>query len=378
MLHPRHVNHKWLVPALILCVLLSGAPVYPAEGEPSPAIVAEPWPAADQMFRKDDRWLGGDGGSSIDLGDGRVLWLFGDSFIAASNRHLRSESVFIRNSVAIQSGYDPLSAGIRFYWKVKNNTPQSFFPGKGTLWFWPGQGVVTNGFLLIFLLEIEPSDNDLGFDFAGWKAVRIFNYKDEPEEWNLCWTEIAKNPQRMITGSGGLVMADDYLYAFSSDESKTHDVYLARWPIKEVARGDLRNPRWWIGRPGGWCGQDKLRDKPAKVFTKGQTEFTVNYEPHLGGFVQIQSTGFGSADIAFRTARRLVGPWSPLRRLYRPKEYGTRDIFIYAGKAHPEQSGSDMIITYVVSHLDSYRVLNDRSLYYPRFLKCRIIGNIVR
>ena len=179
-------------------------------------------------------------------------------------------------------------------------------------------------------------------------------------------------------GSGGLLLVDGYLYAYSSDGSKPHDVYLARWPIKEVARGDLKNPQWWVGHPKEWCRQDKLRDKLEKVFTNGQTEFTVNCEPRLGGFVQIQTTGFGSADIAFRTARHLVGPWSPLKRLYRPREYGTKDIFIYAGKAHPEQSGADMIITYVVSHLDSDWVLNDRSLYYPRFLKCRIIGNNVR
>ncbi len=377
MLRPRRDHYKWLFLVLTLCVLLSGSIAPLAEGISSPTIVAAPWPAADQMFRKDHRWLGGDGGSSIDLGDGRVLWLFGDSFIAAGDRHLRSESVLVRNSIAIQSGYDPLSATIRFHWRVKNNIPQSFFPEEGTTWFWPGQGVVTNGFLLIFLLEILPSDNDLGFEFSGWKALRVSNFEDEPSEWNMCWSETPRNPYPIITGSGSVLLADGYLYAFSSDESKTHDVYLARWPIKEVAGGDLKNPQWWAGHPGGWCEQGKLQDKPTTIFTKGQAEFTVHYEPRLGGFVQIQTTGFGSADIAFRTAKHLVGPWSSLERLYRPKEYGAKDILLYAGKAHPEQSGSDMIITYVVSHLDFHRILNDRNIYYPRFLKCKIIPNIV-
>jgi hypothetical protein len=40
---------------------------------------AEPWPEADALFRGDAHWVGGDGCYSIDLGDGRVLWTFGDS-----------------------------------------------------------------------------------------------------------------------------------------------------------------------------------------------------------------------------------------------------------------------------------------------------------
>ncbi len=92
---PGRAHHKWPLLALTLCVLLSGPIVPLVESASSHGVVADPWPAADQMFRKDHRWLGGDGGNSIDLGDGSVLWFFGDSFIVASNRHIRSESLFI-------------------------------------------------------------------------------------------------------------------------------------------------------------------------------------------------------------------------------------------------------------------------------------------
>ncbi len=377
MFRPWRACHRWVFLVFTLWVILGGAVVPRVEGATSPTLEAEPWPAADRMFKKDPRWLGGDGGSSVDLGDGRVLWLFGDSFVATTTRHLRTESALIRNSIAIQTGYDPVSATVRFYWRKKNNRPQSFFPEEGMTWSWPGQGIVTDGFLLIFLLQIRPADNDLGFEFAGSKALRVFNFKNKPEKWRLCRASTPPNPYRIITGSGGIVRDDGYLYAFCPDESKTHDVYLARWPGEEVRQGNLKNPQWWAGHPRGWCEQDRLQDRPATILADGQTEFTVHYEPRLGRFVEIQTTGFGPADIAFRTAKDLVGPWSGLKRLYRPEEYGARDVSLYAGKAHPEQTGSDMIITYVVSHLDFYRILTDRGIYYPRFLKCKIIQNMV-
>jgi hypothetical protein len=39
-------------------------------------------PEADRLFHSDPRWLGADAAFSIDLGGGRVWWLFGDSFVA--------------------------------------------------------------------------------------------------------------------------------------------------------------------------------------------------------------------------------------------------------------------------------------------------------
>jgi hypothetical protein len=63
-----------------------------------------PWPEADLLFRTNPKWIGSDCAYSIDLGNKRVLWLFGDSVIAASKKNIRRQSVMIRNSVGIQSG----------------------------------------------------------------------------------------------------------------------------------------------------------------------------------------------------------------------------------------------------------------------------------
>ena len=78
------------------------APVQPLSSE---LIQVEPWPEADTLFRSNPRWMGSDDAYSIDLGDGRTLWLFGDTFISRTFLNTRRLSTMIRNSVAIQSGY---------------------------------------------------------------------------------------------------------------------------------------------------------------------------------------------------------------------------------------------------------------------------------
>ena len=84
-------------------------------------IEAQRWEEADKIFRSDSRWLGGDGATSVDLGHGRVLWLFGDSFIDLSGSGVRRTSDLVRNSIAIQKGYDPTTAEMQFSWKMKEN-----------------------------------------------------------------------------------------------------------------------------------------------------------------------------------------------------------------------------------------------------------------
>lgn len=129
------------------------------ESSPEPPssdlIQVEPWSEADALFRTNPRWLGSDDAYSVDLGNGRALWLFGDSFIATSRMNNRIQSEMIRNSVAIQSGYDPSTASMQFYWRTQDGEPRSFFPEEDEIWFWPGHGIVSGDNLLIFLMAIR-------------------------------------------------------------------------------------------------------------------------------------------------------------------------------------------------------------------------------
>ena len=337
----------------------------------SDTIQAEPWLEADALFCSNPKWLGGDDAYSIDLGNERILWLFGDSFIATSDNNIRNESVMVRNSVGIQSGYDPSTASIQFYWNSQNSQPQSFFPQENDIWFWPGHGIKLGDKLLILLMAIRSSQDDW-FESAGWGAVMISEPGKEPSEWQLEWLDSPANNFNIVVGSGSVIQIEDYVYAFSSEEPRVHNIYLVRWPISQAAAGNLSQLQWWTGNETGWVFQQNLDGKPMSVFSGGQTEFMVHYEPLLGQYLEIQTMGFGPADMAFRLADHPTEPWTNPERFYRPEEHNIKDIMIYAGKAHPHLTGADLILTYATNYFDFGKLVNDESVYYPRFLKATI------
>jgi hypothetical protein len=96
-----------------------------------PALSAQSWPEADLLFRNDPSWLGADDAYSIDLGNGRVLWLFADTFIALRPGGTRHQSKMIRNSVAIQQGLRSF-LGIDKILLARNARQASFFFRRAT------------------------------------------------------------------------------------------------------------------------------------------------------------------------------------------------------------------------------------------------------
>ena len=62
-------------------ILVLGFGLATASAAEQPCFDAQPWADADRMFRSSSEWLGGDSAFSIDLGNDRTLWLFGDSWI---------------------------------------------------------------------------------------------------------------------------------------------------------------------------------------------------------------------------------------------------------------------------------------------------------
>ncbi|MGA6925031.1 MAG: DUF4185 domain-containing protein [Desulfosarcina sp.] len=330
------------------------------------------WSAADGLFHQDSRWLGADDAHSVDLNDGRILWLFGDTFIAPDGSPQRARADLIRNSIGIQTGSDPSTAAMAFFWRrMAVQRPASFFAESGFRWFWPGDGMRIGNRLLIFLTMIEPAENDLGFAVAGWRSVRVENPDAVPGRW--CIEAARQAPHRFVValGAGGVLLHGGYLYAYGTPPSG-NAAYLARWPEQKAGVGDLRDPQWWCGNDLGWQNESSLKGLPAALFIDGQAEFGVHYEPRVDRYIQIQTIGFGAVDLGFRTAARPEGPWSPLNRFYSPQEASASGILIYAAKSHPFLTGADLVVTYATNYLDSRRLMASSELYYPRFLKVAV------
>jgi len=327
-------------------------------------IEAAPWPQADRLFRSDPLWLGGDAAFSVDLGHGRVLWLFGDSFIATKPGQTRRQAAFVRNSVAIETGYNPAHATIRFYSGHRLGKPASFVPNEDAEWFWPMRGIrLGNRLLLFYMRETANADkHSLGFQSVGWNAFMIDNPDAEPSQWKLRKLTGPEMRGKMFIGMA-VLRAGSFVYAFVLNDA-SHNAYLLRWPIDEAAAGRLSSPQWWCGAVEGWQQNPAHRQV---VIPDAGSEFSVQRDPR-GGFLHVAGKGFGASTVVIRHADHLEGPWSEPQMIYRPPESNAPHAFVYAEKAHPELRGADLIVTYAANG-SIERVAKDMSLYFPRFVR---------
>jgi len=322
----------------------------------------------NSFFRNDKVWRGADGAASVDLGKGRVLWLFSDGFIASDSSASRKNSKMIRNSVAIQNGYDLNNATIRFYWNSSGKEPHSFFPEQGENWYWTGHGAMVREKLILFLTRMKGVKSGLGFEAVAWEAVLVDNPQDEPSRWKMKYLE-SPDTFGTIVGSAAVLTDESYLYAFSVLEPGSHEAYLLRWNINQVTAGDLPSPQWWFN--GQWAGR-KTREPVPKALFVGATEYSVHWDASLKKYLQIQSHGFGAGSIGLRMADHLQGPWTDLRLFHTPDYTGITKPFMYAAKAHPELTSDGLVITYHINSFDFGELVANQDIYFPKFVEIKI------
>ena len=330
---------------------------------------ARAWPEADALFLNHSHWIGADGAFSVDLGNERTLWLFGDSWINPEGEGTRDGAWLVRNTVGIQHGSDPSRASIEFFWGDEDGSGAFLDAAEGH-WYWPGHGIRLGDRLLLFLNRIAAAPDDgLGFDSVGWGAVFLENVDDDPSTWRIANQHTGIDHQGIQLGFGGVLGHEGYLYAFGTpDEDKSHPVHAARWDIERVLDGDLPDPEWWTGPETGWTSNVSEHASQA-IFDQGQSELTIHYDEVLGKFIAVQTVGFGPAYVAMRSAESLTGPWTSPQQIYMPPEYDRQNAMIYAGKAHPRLRGAETVLTYTTNSFEFAEHFSDPSIYYPRFVR---------
>ena len=360
---------RWLLVPLLLVACEAPPHLTNADGGTLCASAGSAWPEADALFQRDPAWLGADAAYTVDLGKARVLWLFGDTFIARGAVRQRTDAYFIRNSAALQSGsYDPSAASAKFAWKT-GGTPSSWFPENGTSWHWPAGGVRLTTRLLLFWTIIHPASNAFGFEAAGPRVVSVDSPDSDPSSW--AFTDVKFPTPAFPVALQAPVVSGTYLFVYAIREPGDHHVYIARVPLKGAEVGDFSGTTWYTP-DRGWQDVANLGGEPAVVFpgagTDNAPEFSVQAQKD-GTFLAVQSVGFGATQIAVRTAPAPEGPWTAPCAVFQPSESSAQGAFVYAGKGHPGLLGADVVATYAANSLTSGKVLTDMSLYFPRFVK---------
>jgi hypothetical protein len=336
---------------------------------------------ANPLFHQDPRWLGADAALSTPLAPGRTLWLFGDTFIALSDKHVRTESTMVHNTVAIQTGDDPRTAAMVFSWRTNaDSPPDAFFPERGSHYFWPGCGIrLSEGPLVVFLYDIVNTNGEqFGFKCTGYALALVDNPDAPAAAGEPRIVPVATSAFDAVPATA-LVREGDYVVALAIRENGTHAGALVRYPAAALAQGDVSHAEWWAGNARGWVSASALgANGPTFVLDDAGAECSIHWDARTKSYIHIASYGFGATTIGMRTAPNLTGPWSEPVTVYRPPESDGPHPFVYAAKAHPELIGphpDDLVLTYATNSFtfgDLFTPEGERSLYWPQFVVVKV------
>ncbi|OAI57105.1 hypothetical protein AYO47_08345 [Planctomyces sp. SCGC AG-212-M04] len=337
---------------------------------------SEPAPEINAKFRSSEGWIGGDGAHSIDLGNNRTLWLFGDTFVGTIKDGWRSKSRIVHNSAGIQCSPDsPCTFVVRNDANGKATDLIRPLDGRGWLWF--QSGILVNDRLYLFLSQMDeptekarPQRTPLG----QWLAI-VENPQDDPREWCVNQVRIpfvSYSHSRDVTFGNAAVVEGKYLYVFGNDDPArliTLNCFLtvARVPIDRIAEMS----EWKFLRKGKWSRDFIHADRIAPFMS---SDLSVSYMPGLKRYLMVYTDCDVSSRIVARTAPTPIGPWSLQELVHESRDaYGDSRLYCYAGKAHPSlSSDGKLVISYLTSSTDTWQLATNPRLFWPMFVSVRM------
>jgi Domain of unknown function (DUF4185) len=359
---------SWVILWVALIPVLLGA---------GPPLVksAAPAPDLDALFERADGWIGADGAYSVALSPKRILWLFSDTWVGKIRDVRRTDATIVNNTVGVQGG-----VGERVTYSIARGPDGKaaalIVPSDGRGWFWLQAGVADGSRLLLFLNQVEKTDDNsvFGFRSVGLWLGTVANADKPPESWRV---EQVKMPNavfstdRMLAWGAAVLRVGDYLYVYGTDERRgkgppNRQMVVARVPAAAVGTFAA----WRYFRDGVW-----IEDARNASYLAGDIASDYSVTPFGKGYLAICTEKGLSPRIAGRIADRPWGPWSAPAVLYEcPEMSRDKRLFCYGAKAHPTlSSGQDLVVSYVVNSFDFWQVAREARLYWPRFVRVRLV-----
>lgn len=326
------------------------------------------------MFQRDCCGLtGADGIYSVLLPNGKTFWIFGDTFlgtVSTDGSREKIDPVFIRNSVALQSGFD-----LKTYYGKTGNRDASFFipPGapvgkvysEDSLWFWPGDAFVVGDEIKVFLSSFyQKGEGGWGFQWVGtWLAsidvntmkIKSMSKIDIQSDKEIHW------------GHAICDEADDYIYIYGLGNGKP---YVARVAKTENNDSDIKNASSWFFYNGKDWSQNINEVKPMIDFEGGEqfSVFKLNDK-----FVYLSQGGGFSHNIYAYNSSNPYSNWSKGKIIYEVPASENENIFPYNALAHPQfTKDGKLLISYCVNSFRMEDVFENADNYRPRFIRIPI------
>lgn len=382
---------------LAVCLLLMALLVeaVPAQVEPAP----EPPPPAEMLNAAfhdyGDRgaswqpgqprtWTGADTTFSVELPDGRTVWIFSDTFLSPSNACAASDpqpchkrefwvAPFINNSFIVQEADGTLSKTL---YGGTDESPTALIrpplPVNEGYFYWMGDGTVEGDRLHVFVRRYPKapvlSPTALGTDIATFRLpdLTLESITDGIGTGGVRPWAFAAPPVGSVvpvTWGAGILEREDYTYIYGTEEYPLNKhLHVARVPS-----GKLLTAPWEYFDGTGWT-TDALQSE--RVLADVAGELSVVETTH--GF-RLVTSRLGIAELLSYMAPKPEGPWGQRKELYVPPEIA-RGGSVYNAHEHPQYSRPGrLVFSYNVNgQLDGKDVFADIHVYRARFVEVRL------
>jgi hypothetical protein len=339
--------------------------------------------AFDDLRAAGVEWAGADGGAPTVLPDGRVLWLFGDTFTG----HIQGDGSLapgwglVQNSFVVQNGacFRPVMGGAP-------NAREDLIPAVPGQWYWPSNAIVeptANGNVLrMFLSRMTGNSNPAPWNFALVDTqIATFTLP------NLSLVDIGPLPNGLNSGQdyawGGSAVTgvDNFIYVFGGrGDKQSADCDPGRERrVARVERGKLTTGPWqffdgttWSSDPTAAALLQFVADTPvpATACTAKPLD-TLNVVPNpTGGYVAGGKLGehpqpyslFGT-EISKWTASAPEGPWHYVGKI--AEAVAQPNQFSYGASLRFDLPGSTPTVMHSLNSFDD--VAQNVWLYGLRF-----------
>lgn len=383
-----------IVPGLLVCGC-SSQPASPPATTEAPALRAVPAP----WFERSDGWIAADGAATIDLGDGRVLWTFGDTLIGTlkPDGGVAEGCTMVNNTFATSTRTPDT---MEFRWTRRADataaswaqSPAQLGATDATHWLWPTGGGIrvqreTGDHVVLFFSMLrrahaEDTGDVWNFAFHGTSTVTVLNPSDPPSEWRTEVGALIDRQAQMDAGQavrliswGTAVIPDPedgtrcLVYGVDVTDVAHKRLVLARAPMETLERMDT----WEFRTPTAWSPAES---EAAPLGDQLMDEFSVHRQ-EVGGrqmYVLVHMEPFFGPRIMARFAERPEGPWSEGRPIYTcPEPASDARTIVYSARAHPELGAGPLadrvLVSYCVNSTDFWYMLAHAKLYRPRMVE---------
>lgn len=323
----------------------------------------------------------GDGMYSIYLGDGRSMFLMGDSYTGTVSGGKRvSGNHMYRNTYSI---YNHSTNGSYALCDMNGSNTSAAVPegvtDEGSRWYWPGHGFVVGDNLYVFQFLMYRGEGAEGWNFV-YDRTDILQYSlpdigIHPERIASAPVSgkapVEASPQTPIIHYGAAALNDiestGYLYIYAQTDienglSPVTEVYVAR------TKENTLYSAWEF-----WNGTSWVSDEKAASALQGLDSVPVSSQFNvfrLGDkyVLLAQNKAWNSGEIYTFTSSSPNGPWGNRKLIYKIPDLQNKNWYTYNAMAHPQFEKDGMIlISFNVNTNEFSEQISNVESYRPRF-----------